>query len=97
MTKIKLLEILMFNIIIKSIIMNIFYQIKCNISFDLFKYCLSNITLKIKGISIKDIVGNNSQYNFKGFNNLKDIYINGKKQDSIEYKYNFIKPKILLN
>ena len=85
----KIIRNLMFNIIIKSIIMNIFYQIKCNISFDLFNYCLSNITLKIKGIGIKDIVGNNSQYNFKGFNNLKDIYINGKKQDSIEYKYQF--------
>ena len=76
-------------LIIVSILINIFYQIKNNI-FDLFYFQYSNITLKIKGIGYNTILGNETVgYNFKGINYLKEVYINGNIQNTKEYKYYF--------
>ena len=56
---------------------------------DLFYFQNSKITLKIKGIGINTILGNETNENFKRINFLNEVYINGNKQDKIEYKYNF--------
>ena len=71
-----------------SILINILYQIKNNI-FDLFYFQYSKITLKIRGIGYNNIIGNDNFCKFQGINYLKEVYINGNKQDTIEYKYNF--------
>ncbi len=75
--------------LIKFIIINIFCQIKSNMSFDLFHFQNSKITLKIKGIGDNTILGNESSGHFTGINFLKEVYINGIKQDEIEYQYYF--------
>ena len=75
-------------IIIVSILINIFYQIKNNI-FDLFYFQDSKITLKIKGIGYNNILGYADNYNFQGINKLKDVYINGIKQNETKYIYYF--------
>ena len=49
----------------------------------------SKITLKIKGIGINTILGNETNVNFKSINYLNEVYINGNRQDKIEYKYDF--------
>jgi len=67
------------------IIINFYFQINSNNIIS--KY--SKISLKIKGIGELNILGKN-QYNcFEGINYLKQVNINGNKQDTIEYKYNF--------
>ena len=72
------------------IIINIFYQIKTNTLFDSFYFQhLSNITLKIKGIGESYIFGHEQYHNFTQINYLKDVYINGERQETIEYKYYF--------
>ena len=77
-------------IIIKFILINIFYKIKCNLKFDIFNSQYSSkITLRIKGVGEKYILGNEVGYNFTGINYLKEVRINGNKQDTIKYKYYF--------
>ena len=66
----------------------IFCQIKSKKLLDLFHYQNSKITLKIKGIGIYTILGNVTNGNFKSINYLNEVYINGNRQDKIEYKYN---------
>ena len=78
-------------IITTSIILNIFCQIKNNI-LNLFFFQDSKITLKIKGIGYNTILGNETNYNFKGINNLKEVNINENNennQNKIEYIYYF--------
>ena len=50
----------------------------------------SKIFLKVKGIGENTILGNKKDFNFKGINHLKYVYINEKQENSIEYKYYFI-------
>ena len=47
------------------------------------------MTLKIRGIGESIIFGNETTKHFRDINYLKEVYINGNKQDKIEYKYNF--------
>ena len=70
--------------LIKSIIINIFCR---NIILNLFYFRNSKITLKIIGIGESKILRNDTPYNFKGFNYLKEVFINEKKQNTIDYKY----------
>ena len=56
---------------------------------NLFIFYDSIITLKIKGIGDSIIFGNETGQNFQDINYLKEVYINGNRQDKIEYKYNF--------
>ena len=76
------------------LIINMFCQIKSNILFNLFYFQNSSkITLKIKGIGESYIFGNgkieDDVFNFTNINYLKEVSINGKKQDKIAYKFNF--------
>ena len=74
-------------ILIKYIIIaNSYFQIKCNM---LFNFLYSKITLKIKGIGEINIFPKNRIYTFENINYLKEVNINGNKQDSIKYKYYF--------
>ena len=76
--------------LIQFIIINIFNQIKNSILPDLFLFQDSNITLKIKGIGDSIIFGNVGRYNnFTGISYLKEVHINGNKQDTIKYKFHF--------
>ena len=75
--------------LIQFIIVGIFYQIKCNILFNLFHFQVSKITLKIKGIGTHFIFGNDNNYKFTGINYLNEVTINGNKQDTITYNYYF--------
>ena len=74
---------------IRFIIIDLFFKIKSDILFDLFYFQNSQITLKIKGIGESFIFGNEKGCNFTGINYLKEVYINGNKQNTIEYKYYF--------
>jgi len=76
-------------ILITFLLLNKICQIKSNFLLNLFHFQDSKITLKIKGIGDSIIFGNESSGSFKGINYLKEIYINGNKQDKIEYKYYF--------
>ena len=79
--------IIFFIIFIK---MNIYCTIKSNILFDLFHFQYSStITLKIKGIGERYILGNQDGRNFMGINYLKEVKINGITKDTIKYKYDF--------
>ena len=51
----------------------------------------SKISLTIKGIGEIDILGNGNgtEHTFNGINYLKEVYINGIKQDIITYGYHF--------
>ena len=75
--------------LIQFIIINLLFQIKSNILFNLFQFQYSKITLKIKGIGDSIIFGNESRLYFQRNNFPNDIYINGIMQDIIEYKYYF--------
>ena len=75
--------------LIKFIIISIFLQIKSNILFEIFHSRNSKITLKIKGIGVSTVFGNETNYNFNSSNFPNKININGKNQDTIEYKYYF--------
>ena len=75
--------------LITILLLNKICQIKSNFLLNLFHFQNSKITLKIKGIGDSIIFGNESSGSFKGINYLKEIYINGNKQDKIEYKYYF--------
>ena len=81
-TKIDYFALLIINFLI---IINFHNQTKRN-NFDLK---LSKIFLKIKGEGEIAILGNLSPYKFKGKKYLKEVFINGEKQNSIEYKYIF--------
>ena len=70
------------------ILINIFNPIKTN-KIDFYYYHDSKISLKIKGISESAILGNQSNFNFKGIGFLKKVYINEIEQDKIEYRYYF--------
>ena len=48
----------------------------------MFKYKYSKIYLKIKGEGENTILSNYKNYDFKGINYLKDVFINGDKQDT---------------
>ena len=74
--------------IIKLIILYLLSKIKSNILFNLLYFQNSKITLKIKGIGDSILFGNGNGI-FTGINYLKEVYINGNKQDTIEYKYYF--------
>ena len=78
----------MSTLIFKFIIINIFCQIKSNLVFDSINFQYSSkITLKIKGIGEKYILGNHVDSNFTGVNYLKEVHINGYPQNDIAYKY----------
>ena len=77
-------------ILIKFMILNIFFKIKSNILFDLFNpLCSSTIKLKIKGIGNSYLFGNEVGNNFTGIKYLKEVKINGNVQDTIKYIYHF--------
>ena len=69
-------------------IINIFISIKGN-KFDFYYFHYSKITLKVKGIGENNILGDNKDYNFSDIDYLKEVFINGHKQDKIDYKYYF--------
>ena len=76
--------------LITFIIINLFCKIKSYILYDFFPFQYSSKKiLKVKGIGENYIFGNNGIYKFNGFNFLKYVYINGIKQDTKTYKYNF--------
>ena len=77
-------------IIYSILIINVFIQIKNN-AFDFYYFRLSKISLKIRGTGENTILGNlsSNNNNFKDINYLTEVYINGKKQNSNEYKYLF--------
>ena len=52
-------------------------------------YGYSKIYLKIKGNGKHYILGNGADFNFEGINFLKEVYINGNKQNTIDYIYDF--------
>ena len=74
--------------IIKLMIINLF-QILINNKINKFENLFSNITLKIKGIGTKNILGYNSPHNFSSKYYPDEIYINGIKQNVINYSYYF--------
>ena len=75
-------------LIFKFIIINIFCQIKSNLVFDSINFQYSSkITLKIKGIGEKYILGNHVDSDFTGVNYLKEVHINGYPQNDTAYKY----------
>ena len=74
-------------VIIKSfLIINLFCRIKSNI-YDSYFFHDLKITLKVKGNSENAIFNND----FEKLGYLKEVYINGKKENNITYKYNFNK------
>ena len=76
--------------LIEFIIINLFYLIKTNFLCNIFNFQYSSkITLKIKGIGESTILGNSKNYNFTSINYLKEVYINGNLQETIDYKYYF--------
>ena len=77
------------NILRKFILINIFCKLHNIKQMNLFIFYDSKITLKIKGIGDSIIFGNETGQNFQDINYLKEVYINGNKQNKIEYKYNF--------
>ena len=70
-------------ILIKFIIINIYYQLK---NIKLFFSQFSKITLKIKGIGESNIFPYDRIYKFGSINSLKEVIINGN-QEAIKYKY----------
>ena len=66
-------------------IFNIYKQIKSIV----FKYKDSKIYLKIKGEGENTILSNDKYTNFKGINFLKDVFINGDKQETNKFSYYF--------
>ena len=76
-------------ILISSLMMKIFCQKNSIVNFDLIFYHDSKIILKMKGIGENRIFGNSSDYVFKSISHLKNVYINGNKQDTIKDKYHF--------
>ena len=76
--------------IIKTLILaNIFSCSKNNKSIFYSLQYLSNISLKIKGIGENRILGYEAGKGNSLINYLKDVYINGNKQDTISNKYYF--------
>ena len=67
--------------IIKFLFINIIMQIKSNNIF----FCYSNITLKIKESGKQDILGKN----FQGMEYLKEVKINGNKNETLAKIYYF--------
>ena len=75
--------------LINFIILIIIYQIKSNMHFNFFHFqYYSKITLKVKGIGVSSIIGNHVNNNFSAIHYLKEVYINGQKQN-IDIKYDF--------
>ena len=72
--------------IIKLIIIIILHNLTKSNRID-SKY--SKITLKIKGEGENTILGNETDEYFEDINFLKEVYINGIKQNTLEYKYIF--------
>ena len=66
------------------IILDLLYRTKSNI-YDSYFFQYSKITLKIRGNSENAILNEN----FKGINYLKEVHINGNRQNEIAYKYYF--------
>ena len=66
--------------LIISIIINIFCR---NIILNIFYFRNSKITLKIIGIGESKILRNDTIQNFKDLKYLKEVFINGIKQDKI--------------
>ena len=56
-------------------------------NFDFYYFHYSKISLKIKGMGENNILGVKNVYSF--INYLKEVYINGNKEDVIQYKYYF--------
>ena len=76
-------------IFIFLMIINISNQINNRID-----YKFSKMSLKVNGIGIFYIFYNESNYyKFKDINYLKEVYINGNKQDRIDYNYIFNQTK----
>ena len=69
--------------LIKVLMMDLIYNIKCD-KFDLIYSQYSNITLKIKGIGYKRILGYHYSTPLPN-----EVYINGSKQERVKNTYNF--------
>ena len=80
-------------IIIKLIIIIYFFSRTISNINNLYFYQYSKITLKVKGNRENEIFNKN----FKSINYLKEVYINGNKQNEIAYKFNFNQKITLLN
>ena len=77
------------NIIYSIIIISLIQIVLSNNNLKFIEYKFSNITLKINGFGYKNVFTSSSSFNSDYYPNM--IYINGKKQASIKYYYNFNK------
>ena len=68
------------------IVLDLFIKVLPSNKLYLLENNLSKIILKINGIGIKKVFSNNNQFKSNYYPN--EVYINGKKQDSINYSYN---------
>ena len=76
------------DIILKFLIMTgLFIKILPYNKLSLFEFNLSNITLKVKGIGYSHILGNEGQFIFDKKYYPNEVYINGIKQNEINYAY----------
>ena len=76
------------NLIQFLMLINISRHTICN-NLDFYYSQYSKISLKIKGVGKNAILGNQKYYNFTSINYLKEVYINGNKQEAIDYIYYF--------
>ena len=85
-------SIFVFNLLI---IINLYSQTISN-KFNFYYHKLSKISLKISGNINKsyNILGNEGQFNFTGINLIKEVRINGKKQEKSTKIINLIEPII---
>ena len=71
------------------ILMNLFIQTLLNKNSHLLELTISSITLKIKGVGYKNILGNQINNRFENQFYPNEIYINEKKQNEISPSYVF--------
>ena len=88
--KIKIFQSKIYNTIIKLVLMiNLIIQKSISNKSNLLEYNFSNITLKIKGIGHRNILGNVKRFQFNSSNYPNEVYINGDKQNLITHEYYF--------
>ena len=69
-------------------ILNLCCQTKSN-KFNFYYFKQSNISLKIKGTGNYNILGNEIDNNFTDINSIKEVNINGIKQNIVARRYDF--------
>ena len=87
--KIKTIQSKIYNIIKLILMINLIIQKSISNKSNLLEYNFSNITLKIKGIGYRNILGNVNGCQFNISNYPNEVYINGDKQNLITHEYYF--------